>query len=111
MELEGLEHLSARMGPAGAMHHVATAHTVVCEIPVGLQNAFELAQEFLRTLAAAPHPKVKPKVKHAHCLPAGCIATSKPDGFSHAYRASVREPVFHRLECNLQRLTRGPFSP
>src|ERR1035438_4222079 len=64
MELEGLEHLSARMGPAGAMHHVATAHTVVCEIPVGLQNAFELAQEFLRTLAAAPHPKVKPKVKH-----------------------------------------------
>ena len=52
MEFEGLEDLSACMRPASGMHHTLAAHTFVCNITVGLQNACILAEEFLRTLAA-----------------------------------------------------------
>ena len=41
------------------MRNNSSTRVVVCRIAVGLQNAFELPEEPLRTFAPAPHPEVE----------------------------------------------------
>ena len=59
VELGRLEELSPRMRPTAGMHHLRPAHVIVGGIAVGLQNAFELSQEFLWPVAPSPQPEVE----------------------------------------------------
>src|ERR1035437_6660257 len=59
IEFEGVEHLPAGMRPTGRMHHLRTARSVVCDVAIGLQNTFKLAEESFRTFAPASHPEFK----------------------------------------------------
>ena len=59
VELGRLEKLPSRMRPAACMHDLRPAHVIVGGIAVGLQNAFELAQEFLRPVAPPPQTEVE----------------------------------------------------
>src|SRR5216684_3127745 len=47
------------MGPASGMYHSRPADLVIRRISVGLENAFELSQEPLRSIASAAQTKVE----------------------------------------------------
>src|ERR1039458_2803815 len=59
VELGRVEKLPSRMRPASGMHDLRPAHVIVSAIAVGLQNAFELPQEFLRSVAPPPQTEVE----------------------------------------------------
>jgi len=45
IEFEGVENLPARMRPTSGMHHLQATRVVICDITIGLQNAFKLTEE------------------------------------------------------------------
>src|ERR1035437_10637642 len=59
VEFGRLEELPPRMRPAGGMHHLRTAHAIVGDIAVGLQNALKLSQEVLWPFASTPQAEVE----------------------------------------------------
>src|ERR1035441_1560169 len=59
VELGSLEELSSRVPPTCGMHDPRPADVIVGAIAVGLQNAFELFQEFLWPVAPPPQAEVE----------------------------------------------------
>src|ERR1035437_368630 len=59
VELGRLEEFPSRVRPAAGMHHLRPAHAIVSAIAVGLQNAFELSQEFLWSVAPPPQAELE----------------------------------------------------
>src|ERR1035437_9034696 len=59
VEFGRLEELPARVRPAGGMHHLRPAHAVIGDLAVGLQNAFELSQKLLGSVAPPPQAEAE----------------------------------------------------
>ena len=41
------------------MHHLRTAHAIICGVAIGLEKSFEVAEEVQRALALAAHAEIK----------------------------------------------------
>ena len=59
VERSRLEELPSRVRPTGGMHQLRPAHVIVGDIAVGLQDAFELSQKFLWSVAHPPQAEVE----------------------------------------------------
>jgi len=59
MEFHRIEKVPPRMRPATRVHHFRPAYMLIGTIAVGLQNAFEVAQELLGTFPPAPQAEIE----------------------------------------------------
>ena len=59
IEFDRIHEVPSGVAPAGRMHHLRTAHAIICGVAICLEKSFEVAEEVQWALAFAAHAEIK----------------------------------------------------